>query len=53
MKTIFINTENSKVSEPHKLFLNLSQRSDLTTSNKHYLFITRGKILLNCIKIIN
>ena len=35
METIFINTENSKTSGPHKFVLNLSQRLDLKSSNKH------------------
>ena len=35
METIFINTENSKTNEPHKFVFNLSQRSDLKSSNKH------------------
>ena len=35
MKTIFTNTENSKTNEPHKFLLNLLQRLDLSSSNKH------------------
>ena len=35
MGTIFINTQNSKMNEPHKFLLNLSQRLDLRSSNKH------------------
>ena len=35
METIFMNTENSKTNEPHIFFLNLSQRLDLRSSNKH------------------
>ena len=35
METIFMNTENSKTSEPHKFVLNLSQRLDLRSLNKH------------------
>ena len=35
MGTIFMNTENSKTNEPHKFLLNLSQRLDLESSNKH------------------
>ena len=30
-----MNTENSKTNEPHKFALNLSQRLDLRSSNKH------------------
>ena len=35
METIFMNMENSKTNEPQKLVLNLSQRLDLRSSNKH------------------
>ena len=35
METIFMNIENSKTNEPHKFILNLSQRLDLRSSNKH------------------
>ena len=35
METIFMNTENSKTNELHKFALNLSQRLDLRSSNKH------------------
>ena len=35
MAMIFMNTENSKTNEPHKCALNLSQRLDLRSSNKH------------------
>ena len=35
METIFMNMENSNMNEPHKFGLNLSQRSDLKSSNKH------------------
>ena len=34
METIFMNTENSKMKEPHKCALNLSQRLDLRSSDK-------------------
>ena len=37
MEMIFMNTENSKTSEPHKFVLNLSQRLDLKSSNKRVL----------------
>ena len=30
-----MNTENSKANEPHKFVLNLSQKLDLISSNKH------------------
>ena len=32
---IFMNTENRKKNEPYKFVLNLLQRLDLRTSNKH------------------
>ena len=35
METIFMNMENSKTNEPHKLILYLSQRLDLRSLNKH------------------
>ena len=35
METIFVNTENSKTNEPHKLVLNFSQRLDFRISSKH------------------
>ena len=35
MKMILRNMENSKTNEPHKFALNLSQRLDLRSSNKH------------------
>ena len=35
MERIFVNTENSKRNKPHKFVLNLSQRLDLTSLNKH------------------
>ena len=35
METIFMNTESSKTNEQHKFVLNLPQRLDLKSSNKH------------------
>ena len=35
MERIFMNIENSKKDEPHKSVLNVSQRLDLISSNKH------------------
>ena len=35
METTFLNTENGKMDEPHKFVLNLSQRLDLRSLNKH------------------
>ena len=42
-----MDMENSKRNKPHKFILNLLQRLDLRSSNKHIAlqdFITRGKI---------
>ena len=36
MKTIFMNTENSKTNEANKFLLYLSQRLDLRISDKHF-----------------
>ena len=30
-----MNTENNRTNEPHKLIIELSQRLDLRSSNKH------------------
>ena len=35
METTFMNTENSKTNDPYKFALNLSQRLDLRSLNKH------------------
>ena len=35
METIFMNTENSKTNESHNFVLNLSQKPDLESSNRH------------------
>ena len=35
MKSILMNTENSKTNETHKFVLNLSQRLDLRSSSKY------------------
>ena len=35
MEMIFMNTENSETSEPHKFSFNLSQILDLRSSSKH------------------
>ena len=47
-----MNTENTKKNEPHKFVLNMSQRLDLRSSDKHVAiqkFITRRKISKNSI----
>ena len=38
MKTILMNTENSKTDEPHKFVLNLSQRLDLRSLDKNVAY---------------
>ena len=35
MNTIFMNSENSKTSNPHRLLLNLLDKIDLKTSEKY------------------
>ena len=35
MEKIFMNIENSNTNEPHKFVLNLSQKLDSRSSNKH------------------
>ena len=35
MDTIFMNSENSKTSEPHRLLLNLGDKINLKRSDKH------------------
>ena len=35
MDTIFINSENSKISDPHRLLLNPSDKINLKRSDKH------------------
>ena len=46
MDTIFMNSENSKTSEPHVLILKLTDKLDLRKGEKLYqilVFMTRGK----------
>ena len=35
MVTIFMNTGNSKTSDPHRLLLNLTDKTDLRTKDKY------------------
>ena len=50
MEAIFMNTENNKTNEPHRFVVNLSQRLDLRSSDKHValqnlsIFYTRKNI---------
>ena len=51
MKMMFINTENSKTNEPQIFVLNLSQRLDLKSLNRHvalqnlYIYYTWKNII--------
>ena len=38
MDTIFINSENSKTSDPHRLLVNLSDKINLKRSDKYVAF---------------
>ena len=49
MDTIFINSENSKISDPHRLFVNLLDKINLKRSEKYVLhqilaFTIHGKM---------
>ena len=35
MDTVFLNSENSKTSDPHRLFFNLSDKINLERSDKY------------------
>ena len=35
MNTVFINSKNSEVSDPHRLLLNLTEKTNLNRSNKY------------------
>ena len=54
METILVNTESSKTIEPHKFILNLSQRLDLRSLNKHvalqilFIYYTCKNIIKQC-----
>ena len=51
METIFMNAENSKTNELHKFVLNLSQRLNLRSSNRHLvLFLSIYYTWKNIIK---
>ena len=57
MDTVFMNSENSKTSDPHRLLLNLTDKIDLRRKDKYvalsnFVFTIHGKILKNHIKII-
>ena len=42
MDTIFMNSENSKTSDPHSLFLNLSDKINLKRSDKYVALSNLG-----------
>ena len=42
MDTIFMNSENSKTSEPHKLLLNLTDKTNLERSDKYVALSNLG-----------
>ena len=45
MDAIFMNSKNSKTSDPHRLLLNLTDKIDSRRSDKYVAFITvYGKI---------
>ena len=39
MNTLFVNSKNSKISDPHRLFLNLSEKIYLKKSDEICRFI--------------
>ena len=39
MNTIFINSENSRIPDPHRLLLNLSDNIDLRRKENIYVYI--------------
>ena len=36
MDTVFMNSENSKTSDPHRLFLNLTEKINLKRSDEYF-----------------
>ena len=42
MNTIFLNSENSKTSDPHRLFLNLTDKIYLRRKDKYITFSNLG-----------
>ena len=58
METMFMNTENSKTNQPHKFVVNLSQRLDVKSTDKHVALQNLStyctcKNIKNSIKTIN
>ena len=44
MDTIFMNSKNSKTSDPHRLLLNHSDKIDLVKSNKYVALSNLKKV---------
>ena len=42
MNTIFMNSRNSKISDPHRLLLNLTDRMDLKRKDKYIALSNRS-----------
>ena len=42
MDNIFMNSQNSKTSDPHRLFLNLSDKIDLKRSDRYVVLSNLG-----------
>ena len=42
MNTMFMNSENSKTSDPHRLFINLTDKINLKRSNKYVALSNRS-----------
>ena len=58
MNTVFMNSENSKTFDPHRLLLNLTDKIDLRRKNNILIyqilvFTTHGKIRKSHTRIIN
>ena len=47
MDTIFMNSENSKISDPHRLLLNLTDKRNLKRSDK-YVLLSNTSIYCKC-----
>ena len=43
MDTIFMNSENSKISGLHRLLLNLSDKTNLKRSDKYQIYVEKNK----------
>ena len=45
MNTVFMNSKKSKTSDPHRLLLNLADKTDLKRSEK---YISLSNLSINC-----